>query len=92
MDLGFHRRNRARLRMDAALDYRAIVAELAAAQACGRTAKTADRIARADPVMLSHDRAMAVLMLCESGWVRASSVLGGNFDATLARKFPLSRS
>lgn len=87
MDLGFHRRNRARLRIDTTLDYRSIVAELAAVQACGRTARIAERIARVAPVALSQDTAMAVLMLCEPGWVRASTVLGGSFDPALARKF-----
>jgi len=92
MDLGFHRRNRPRLRLEPTLDYRSIVAELAVVQASGVTAMAAERIARADPVALSQEAALAVLMLCEPGWVRATLSLGGNFNPPVARKFSAIRS
>ena len=92
MDLGFHRRNRARLHDSAMLDYRAIVAGLAAAQARGVTAVAAGRIARAGTEAPSRTAALVVLMLCEPGWVRAAAALDGSFDAGLALKFPPVRS
>ncbi|GGE89748.1 MULTISPECIES: hypothetical protein [Sphingomonas] len=88
MDLGFHRRNRARLREDGALDYHAVVAGLAAAQARGVTAMAAERIAHATTAFPGRDAALVVLMLCEPGWVRAAAALGGSFDAALSLKFP----
>lgn len=92
MDLGFHRRNRARLRDDTVLDYRSIVAGLAAAQARGVTAMTAERIAHAGTATIPRDTALVVVVLCEPGWVRAAAALDGSFDAALALKFPVPRS
>ena len=88
MDLGFHRRHRARVAGPSGLDYRAIVAGLAAAQARGVTAMAAERIAQAADLPHTRDSALVVLMLCEPGWVRAAAALDGSFDAALALKFP----
>ncbi|HEX8446972.1 MAG TPA: hypothetical protein VF649_10200 [Sphingomonas sp.] len=73
------------------LDYRSIVAGLAAAQARGVTAMVAERIALADAQSTTPDMALVVLMRCEPGWVRAAAALDGSFDSALALKFPVMK-